>query len=93
VSPVLPTDLAGSYPGQRLIEVTVKDPELGGGKLINKVALLVHAEIGGRSRGRTPFGSKFPGPDSVMVGYPPKLLEKRTALKVVTLETLKVIYT
>ena len=58
-----------------------------------KVALVVHFEIDGRSRGRRPFGNKFPGPDSVMVEllYPPKLLDM-TALKVVTLETLRIIY-
>ena len=72
MSPVLPTDLVGFYPGQRLIEVTVN-------KFGNepKLALLVHAEIGGRSKGRAPFGSRFPGPDSVMVEakllYPARL--------------------
>lgn len=94
VSSVLPTVLAGSYPGQRLIEVTVKDCDLVICKLINeKVALVVHFEMDGRSRGRRPFGNRSPGPDSVMVElwYPPKLLE-RTALKVVTPETLRIVY-
>jgi hypothetical protein len=94
VSPLPPMDLAGSYPGQRLIEVTVKDSDLVFCTLMNeKVALVVHAEIDGRSRGRRPFGNRFPGPDSVIVEflYPPKLLE-RTDLKVVTPETLKIIY-
>ena len=62
LSPVRPTVLALSYPGQLVIEVNLV-PEFVPRPPPEKIAV-AHPEIGGNVAGRVPFGNRFPLPSS-----------------------------